>query len=233
MSILIVKNIASEGPGTIEDFLKEKGMEYSIVDFSGCEATATDIPDVRKHTHLVIMGGPMAVYESDGAPFLHFEVAMIRAFIMSKKPVLGICLGAQMIAYALKADVYAGGTQEIGWDKVDITSEGMNDPAFASLAVNSGTIAEVFQWHGDTFDLPKKSVCLASSVAYKNQAFKYGDNVYGLQFHIEVRPGMIRKWFAKEEGVDAEKMVEYAKKIFPEYNKRAMSFYEKFFSSER
>ncbi len=233
MSVLIVKNIAKEGPGTIEDFLKEKGMEYSIVDFSGCDSSEADIPDVRDFSHLVIMGGPMAVYESDGAPFLHFEVAMIRAFILSKKPVLGICLGAQMIAYALKADVYAGDTQEIGWDKVDITSEGMKDTAFASLAVNSGPIAEVFQWHSDTFDLPKKAVCLASSVTYKNQAFKYGDNVYGLQFHIEVRPGMIRKWFAKEEGVDAEKMVEYAKKIFPEYNKRAMSFYEKFFSSER
>ena len=74
---------------------------------------------------------------------------------------------------------------------------------------------------------------MASSVTYQNQAFKYGDNVYGLQFHIEVRPDMIREWFAKEEGVDAEKMVAYTQKIFPEYNKRAMSFYEKFFSSVR
>ncbi len=231
MSVLIVKNVTSEGPGTIEDFLKEKGMDYSVVDFSGCEANEADVPDVRKFSHLVIMGAPIAVYDSVGAPFLHFEVAMIRAFILSKKPVLGICFGAQMIAYALKADVYAGGTQEIGWDKVDITSEGMNDPAFASLAVNSGSIAEVFQWHGDTFDLPKKAVCMASSAAYQNQAFKYSDNVYGLQFHIEVTPDMIREWFENEEGVDADKMVEHSQRIFAEYSKRAMIFYKLFFDS--
>ncbi|MEN8262253.1 MAG: gamma-glutamyl-gamma-aminobutyrate hydrolase family protein [Nitrospirota bacterium] len=231
MHVLIVKNITTEGPGTIEDFLKEKGMDYSVVDFSGCDSSEADVPDVRKFTHLVIMGGPMAVYESAGAPFLHFEVAMIRAFILSKKPVLGICLGAQMIAYALKADVYAGDTQEIGWDKVDITSEGMNDPAFASLSVNSEPIAEVFQWHGDTFDLPKKAVCMASSAAYQNQAFKYGSNVYGLQFHIEVTPDMIREWFEKEKGVDADKMVEHSQKIFTDYRKRAMNFYESFFDS--
>jgi GMP synthase (glutamine-hydrolysing) len=158
---------------------------------------------------------------------------MIRAFIMSKKPVLGICLGAQMIAHALKADVYAGGTQEIGWDKVDITPEGMKDPAFASLTVNGEPFAEVFQWHGDTFDLPKKSVCMASSAAYQNQAFRYGEKTYGLQFHIEVTPGMIREWFENEKGVDADKMVEHSQKIFTEYRERAMNFYKGFFGSER
>ncbi len=233
MPVLIVKNITTEGPGTIEDFLKEKGMDYTVVDFSGCDASEADVPDVRKFTHLVIMGGPMAIYESDGAPFLHFEVAMIRAFILSKKPVLGICLGAQMIAHALKADVYAGDTKEIGWDEVDITSEGMNDPVFASLAVNREPIAEVFQWHSDTFNLPKKTVCMASSAAYQNQAFKYSNNVYGLQFHIEVTPEIIREWFEKEEGVDTDKMVEHSQRIFTEYRKRAMNFYEGFFDSEK
>lgn len=231
MSVLIIKNIANEGPGTIEDFLKEKGMDYSIVDFSGCDSSEADIPDVRKFSHLVIMGGPMAVYESAGAPFLHFEVAMIRAFMLGKKPVLGICLGAQMIAYALKADVYAGGTQETGWDRVEITPEGMNDPAFSTLSINGTAFAEVFQWHGDTFDLPKKAVRMASSGAYQNQAFKYGENVYALQFHIEVTPDIIREWFEKEEGSDVEKMVEHARNIFPEYRKRAQGFYEQFFIS--
>jgi len=230
MNILIVKNVSNEGPGTIEDFLKGKGMEYSIVDFSGCGSTEEDIPDVRKFSHLVIMGGPMAVYESAGAPFLHFEVAMIRAFILGKKPVLGICLGAQMIAYALKADVYSGGTQEIGWDRVEITPEGINDPAFSTLSVNSELYAEVFQWHGDTFDMPKKAVRMASSGVYQNQAFRFGGNVYGLQFHIEITPDMIREWFENEEGFDTEQMYEEACRIFPEYNKRAMNFYEQFFT---
>ena len=229
MNVLIVKNVANEGPGTIEDYLKEKGIDYTVADFSGCDATEESIPDIRGYTHLVIMGGPMAIYESDGHPFIHFETAMIRSFILSKKPVLGICLGAQMIAHALKADVYSGGTEEVGWDRVDIAPEGMEDPVFSSLAVNKEPYAEVFQWHGDTFDLPQKAVRLSSSKVYQNQAFRYGDKVYGLQFHIEVEPEMIKDWFGKEEGFDIENMLEQSGRIFPEYRKRAFKFYDKFF----
>ena len=227
--VLVIQNAANEGPGTIEDYLKAKGIKYSVVDFSGCNATEDVIPDVKEFTHLVIMGGPMAVYESDGLPFLHFEVAIIRSFILKKKPVLGICLGAQMIANALSADVYPGETQELGWYKVDITNEGMEDPAISSLAVNNQPVAEVFQWHGDTFDLPDKAVRLSSSKVYQNQAFRYKDNVYALQFHIEVKPDMIEEWFEKEKGYDSDEMIEQTQKIFPEYLKRAFSFYEKFF----
>lgn len=230
MNVLIIKNVTNEGPGTIEDFLKEKGMKYTVVDFSGCNATEKDIPNTKEYSHLVIMGGPMAVYESDGAPFIHYETAMIRAFMLNKKPVLGICLGAQMIAHALRSDVYAGGTEEVGWDRVEITPDGMEDPAFSQLAVNGNTYAMVFQWHGDTFDLPKKAVRLSSSKTYQNQAFRYGSNVYGLQFHIEVTPDIIREWFTDEEGVDADKLYEQASGIFPEYYKRALKFYEEFFS---
>lgn len=229
MNVLIIKNIKNEGPGTIEDFLKEKGIQYSIVDFSGCEATEETVPDVSKYSHLVIMGGPMALYESDGAPFLHFETAMTRAFILSGKPVLGICLGAQLIAHALKADVYAGKTEETGWYRVEITPEGMKDPVFSTLSVDNESYAEVFQWHGDTFDLPDKTVRLSSSDVYENQAFRYKDNVYGLQFHIEVRPGMIREWFASEEGKNVEKLFSETDSIYPEYRKRAMKFYKAFF----
>lgn len=228
MSILIIKNINIEGPGTIEDYLKEHGMEYHILDFSDCKAEEK-IPDVRTHSHLVIMGGPMSVYESDGFPFLHYETAMIRAFIIQGKPVLGICLGAQIIARALGADVYPGGSEEVGWDTVDITEEGMKDPAIAGLAVNKQPVAEVFQWHGDTFGLPEKAVRLASSGIYQNQAFRYGSNVYGLQFHIEVKSGMIEEWFKKGEKYDLRQMMEQTQKIFPEYQKRAFDFYKIFF----
>jgi GMP synthase (glutamine-hydrolysing) len=228
MSVLIVKNVAYEGPGTIEDYLKEKGKQYMTLDFSDCKAEI-EIPDLSEFTHLVIMGGPMAVYESDGTPFLHYEVAMIRAFIKDGKAVLGICLGAQMVAHALKADVYAGGTQEVGWDRVDITPEGMDDPVFSTLSVKRAPYAEVFQWHGDTFDLPLKAVRLSSSGIYQNQAFRYRSNVYGLQFHIEVKPNMIQEWFREKRGIDVDNLLDQAHKIFPEYQKRAFNFYEKFF----
>jgi GMP synthase-like glutamine amidotransferase len=155
---------------------------------------------------------------------------MIRSFIKSKKPVLGICLGAQMIAHAVGAEVYAGDKQEIGWDRVDISPEGMEDPVLSTIAVDGDQVAEVFQWHGDTFDLPKNSVRLSSSSAYDNQAFRYRENVYGLQFHIEVTPEMIREWFAEEKGDNIEDMFRKSDAIYPEYRKRAMKFYEKFFA---
>jgi GMP synthase-like glutamine amidotransferase len=227
MNVLIIKNVASEGPGTIEDFLKESEMPYSILDFYDCKA---EVPDLRAHSHLIVMGGPMAVYDVDEHAFLSMELAMIRTFIRIKKPVLGICLGAQMIAYALGAEVYRGEKSEIGWDKVDITPEGMNDPLLSTIAVNNEPYAEVFQWHGDTFDLPKDSVRLSSSPVYKNQAFRYKDNVYGLQFHVEVTPGIIREWFAQEQGDTIDEMFRQSDKIYPEYHERAKKFYEKFFS---
>ena len=227
MSVLIIKNIENEGPGTIEEFLKEKGMACSIVNMNSCHA---EIPDVKNHSHLVIMGGPMAVYNIDNHPFLHFESAIIRAFIKSNKPVLGICLGAQMIAYAMGVDVYPGKTREIGWYKVELTDDGMNDAVISSLALDGTSQADVFQWHGDTFNIHKNAVMLATSDAFENQAFMYKDNVYALQFHIEVTPEMIRAWFENEEGHDVEAMINNALDIFPEYKKRAFKFYEKFFS---
>ncbi len=227
MPILIVKNTANEGPGTIEDFLKEKGLQYDVVDIFDCHS---EIPDVREYSHLVIMGGPIAVYEMDDHGFMSFESAMIRAFIKTERPVLGICLGAQMIAYAIGSEVYPGDKKEVGWYSVDITDEGMSDPVFSALAVKGGPVAEVFQWHGDTFDLPKNAVKLASSEAYPNQAFRFGDNVYALQFHIEVRPDMIQDWFSDTKGFDLEEMMKTTETIFPEYRERAMMFYERFFT---
>ncbi|MBI4825246.1 MAG: gamma-glutamyl-gamma-aminobutyrate hydrolase family protein [Nitrospirae bacterium] len=227
MSVLIIKNIKSEGPGTIEGFLKAKGMEYSIIDLSDCKA---EIPDTRDYSHLVVMGGPMAVYEMDDHSFLSYEAAIIRAFIKNGKPVLGICLGAQMIAYALGARVYAGAVKEVGWHEARITEEGMKDPAFAALSVNGGPFAEVFQWHGDTFDLPQKAVRTAFSDKYENQSFRYGDNIHALQFHIEVTPEIIREWFADQKGEDIDNMLRHSENVYPEYHKRALKFYEKFFA---
>lgn len=227
MAVLIIKNIVSEGPGTIAEYLDGRGIPYEIIELYDCK---TGIPDVRNFSHLVVMGGPMAVYEMDEHAFLSYESAIIRAFIKYKKPVLGICLGAQMIADALKGKVYKGGIQELGWSQVDISDEGMNDPLISSLAVNDRPVAEVFQWHGDTFDIPAKAVRMASSKEYENQAFRYEAHVYALQFHIEVTPAMIRDWFADSPDSDAGRMIAETERLFPEYRTRAMNFYERFFS---
>jgi len=228
MNILIIKNIPNEGPGTIQDYLIEQGIGYEVLEFSGCGAV-NELPDLRGYTHLVIMGGPMAVYESEGLPFLHLETAMVRVFIKTGRPVLGICLGAQIIAHALWADVYKGAVKETGWDRIEITEEGMCDPVFSALAVDNMPYTDIFQWHADTFNLPQKAVRLASSVHYQNQAFKYGKNIYGLQFHIEVTPEIIEGWFRKEEGFDVDSMLDTARSIYPQYRKRAFRFYHNFF----
>ncbi|VAX33792.1 Glutamine amidotransferase, class I, partial [hydrothermal vent metagenome] len=118
----------------------------------------------------------------------------------------------------------------VGWYKVDITPDGMEDEVFSTIAIDGKPFAEVFQWHGDTFDLPEGAVRIASSSAYPNQAFRYGSRVYALQFHIEVTPEILREWFKDEAGVDVEEMLAHTEKIYPEYHKRAMNFYDKFFS---
>ena len=224
--VLIIKNIAAEGPGTIEDFLNQRNIRYRIVEFAEGEA----LEDPGEFSHLVVMGGPMAVYEMDRYAYLKDEAELIADYIENKKRVLGVCLGAQMVAHVLGARVYPGAENETGWYKVKITPEGMADPAMKGLGINNTSEAEVFQWHGDTFDLPGGSVRLASSDAYENQAFRYGSGVYAFQFHIEVTPRIIRGWFEDENEYDVEEMVSHTEKIFEGYLKRAVAFYEGFFS---
>jgi len=226
MSVLIVKNILAEGPGTIEDFLKGEKIPYKVLELSRGEA----IPDIMGYSHLIVMGGPMAVYEMQKYAYLEAEAELIRDFINKGRGVLGICLGAQMIAHALGARVYPGGAKEIGWYTVDITDDGMKDPVFSTLSLESSSSAQVFQWHGDTFDLPVDAVRLASSGLYENQAFRYGGNIYALQFHIEVTPWMIKEWFEDEKDFNVQEMLKQTNNIYSKYYNRALKFYKRFFS---
>ena len=225
MKVLILKNIANEGPGTIGDFLKDKNIPYTELNMF----EPGSMPDISDFTHLIIMGGPMPVYAMDKFPFLHIEAAVIRSFIKNGKAVLGVCLGGRRIVYALGADVYLGTKEEMGWYNVELTAEGMKDPVMSAISLNDTPFAEVLQWHGDTFDLPAKAVRMSSSELYENQAFKFRENVYALQFHIEVTPEIVREWFANEKGDNIEKIFTQSDAICPEYRKRAEKFYERFF----
>ncbi len=225
MNAIIIKNIASEGPGTIEDHLQSEGHQYSIVDLQG----GGSLPDIARFTHLVVMGGPMAVYEMDQHPFLKREAEFIDKAIAANKPVLGVCLGAQMVAHVLGARVYPGGNKEIGWYRVDITPGGMKDPLMSTLAVDGTSKAEVFQWHGDTFDLPRGAELLASSELFPNQAFRYSDRVYALQFHIEVTPTIVLDWLKDEKTIDLGRVSDESRRIYDPYRERAVKFYRGFF----
>ena len=226
MHALIIKNVFSEGPGTIGDYLHSRNIPFTI-----CELNSGDqAPSLERFTHLLVMGGPMAVYEMERYPYLAEEARLIDAAIKSSKRVMGVCLGAQMLAHVLGARVYAGGKKEIGWCDVALTKAGMEDPCMQGLSVDSKPAARVFQWHGDTFDLPQGAMLLASSELYPNQAFRYGDNVYALQFHIEVTPAIVRDWLAPEQGIDVEAIIASSENQYAAYRKRAEVFYERFFS---
>jgi GMP synthase (glutamine-hydrolysing) len=227
MHVLILKNVITEGPGTIADYLKAEKIPYSV-----CELSAGDaVPDLNSFTHLLIMGGPMAVYEMDRHPYLVNEARFTDRAIKGNKHVLGVCLGAQMVAHVLGAKVYPGAKKEIGWYEVALTPDGMSDRLMPSLALPDRNAAQVFQWHGDTFDLPRGAVRLASSDLFPNQAFRYHDRVYALQFHIEVTPAIVRDWLAPEQGVDVVSITAESERIFSAYQVRAVRFYEGFFGS--
>jgi len=188
MNVLIVKNVSSEGPGTIEDHLRREQIPYSIIDLEAGESS----PRLEAYTHLIILGGPMAVYEMHLYRHLAAEAGMIRSAIDLNKHVLGVCLGAQMLAHVLGAKVYPGPAKEIGWHEAALSDEGMADPLVSALALPDRNAAQVFQLHGDTFDLPEGAVPLARSEGCANQAFQVGRSVIGLQFHLETTPDAAR-----------------------------------------
>ncbi|MEM0315659.1 MAG: type 1 glutamine amidotransferase, partial [Archaeoglobaceae archaeon] len=193
MRVLILKNSPLEGPGTLEEFLRQRSAEYKVVEV----ALGEKIPPLDEHEYLVVLGGPMGVYEMDKYPFLKdVSLAMEKALDKGIK-ILGICLGAQLFAHVLGSRVYPSKAKEIGWSEIKATPEGMKDDVFKTILEPSGK-ATVFQWHGDTYDLPHGAVRLASSELFPEQAFKYGDS-YALQFHIEITLQMMRDWFSESE----------------------------------
>ncbi len=228
MAVLIIKNIITEGPGTIEDFLRKEDFSFRVVELSSGEAP----PSLEDFNTLVIMGGPMGVYEIGQYPYLRVESRIIREAINRDMKVLGICLGAQMIAYCLGSDLYKGPKEEIGWQHIELTGDGIKDLFMRKLAIHPSVgdfwrKFKVFHWHGDTFEIPIGAVLLASSELYKNQAFRYKNNVYGFQFHIEVTKKMIKEWF--ENRPEADSLVKETDGIYEEYSGRAMNFYKAFF----
>ncbi|MBI5642043.1 MAG: gamma-glutamyl-gamma-aminobutyrate hydrolase family protein [Deltaproteobacteria bacterium] len=183
--ILVIQHVAHEGLGTIAPFLNEFDIDFLKVYEAGKINAAPE-----GYSALVVMGGPMGVYEEDKYPFIKDELRLIEAALKEGVPVLGICLGAQLLARAAGAEVYKGKAKEIGWYKVRLSEEGLQDRLLLGLPEEF----TVFQWHGDTFDIPKNGVCLASSDLFLNQIIKVGKNAYGFQFHLEVTEKMIAEW---------------------------------------
>jgi GMP synthase (glutamine-hydrolysing) len=185
--ILVLQHVAYEILGTLNPHLRQEGFRMRYVNF-GRDPQAT--PTLDGYHGMVVLGGPMCLRDADDHPHLRYEIALIQEGLSRNIPILGICLGAQLVAAALKAPVGPNPTKEIGWYDLQVTPEGLADPLFAHF----GPQEKIFQWHGDTFDIPEHAVHLASSPTCHHQAFRYGKKVYGLQFHLEVDAPLIARW---------------------------------------
>ncbi|MDV7354520.1 type 1 glutamine amidotransferase [Rhodococcus oxybenzonivorans] len=174
----VVKHVSFEGPGLVGALLKNRGISY--VEYPMYHAF--ELPAADDIGGLVVMGGPMGALDDVTHPQLPRERKFIRDSVDAGLPVLGICLGAQLLAAAFGGDVRTGPVPEHGAGLVTVTDEGARDPVFGS----AGSQFAVVHWHNDTFDLPEEATRLASSEAYENQAFRLGRRAYGLQFHVEL-----------------------------------------------
>ena len=207
MKVLVLRHVLHEHLGTLAEALIANNITYEHVNFYENENPDVSLNDI---SGLIILGGPMNVYETDQYLFLEMEDRLIKQAIERDVPILGICLGAQLIAKALGAKVIKNKEKEIGWYPLKITEEGSKDRLF--MHFNNEEI--VFQWHGDTFEIPEGVVRLAESSMCTNQAFRYRDNVYGLQFHIEVTPEMILEWLNVPE--NQKEILSLKERINPE-----------------
>lgn len=181
MNVHYIQHVAFEGLGYIQEWLNENGHSVSGTHFFNDDQV---LPDVSKIDVLIVMGGPMGVYDEQEYPWLQEEKLFITNCIQSGKKVLGICLGAQLLAVCLGADVKTATNKEVGWFRVSPTEESNKLSWFYDL-FRSNPI--VFHWHGDKLEIPENgSLNLLSSEGNNNQAFCYNNNVVGLQFHAEV-----------------------------------------------
>ena len=198
MQVLVLQHISCEPPGVFEDVLAERAHELVRVELDEGEPLPAGTWDA-----IVAMGGPMSVNDEGEHPWLAGEKAAIASHVRAGRPFWGSCLGAQLLASALGARVYAGPAPEVGVLAVELTAAGLDDPVLGVLPAAIDTL----QWHGDTFDLPEGAVLLASSPAYPHQAFRVGRAAYAVQFHVEVTEAMGEEW----AGVPA--YAEYADRV--------------------
>ena len=178
-SIVVLRHELFEHLGHFAPLLTTRGIPFSYYDLNH------PLP-LTDPAALVVLGGPMSANDAELAPELDF----IRRALARHIPMLGICLGSQLIAKALGAPVYRNPALEIGWHPVHLTESAHTDPVFGGLE----SPTTFFHWHGETFDLPQDSVWLAKSALCRHQAYRYRHNVYGIQFHPEITPEMIEDW---------------------------------------
>jgi GMP synthase (glutamine-hydrolysing) len=180
MHVLSIRHVEREGSAAIGDALRARAIEERVVRIDCGDPVPDGLGDARG---LLVMGGPMGVYEADRFPHLRDEIRLIERAVADGVPVLGVCLGSQLIAAALGASVAPGKQLEVGWREVRLRDTAQTDP----LWEGSPASLVPLHWHGDVFELPAGAVSLASSELTEHQAFRYGSRTWGLLFHLEMR----------------------------------------------
>ena len=181
---VVVQHLSFEDLGSFGPVLEAEGLSIRYLQ-AGVDELAEPIEEADL---LVVLGGPIGVYETDTYPFIETELTALRARLARRLPTLGVCLGAQLMAQALGGRVYPGGTKEIGWSELRLSEAG------AASALNALAGVPVLHWHGDTFDLPPGALHLAASALYPNQAFSVGSHALALQFHPEADARRFERW---------------------------------------
>jgi GMP synthase (glutamine-hydrolysing) len=186
-SAVVLRHVPFEDLGLLAPIMRREGWEVSFRD-AAVDDLSRDLADAGL---LIVLGGPIGAYETEAYPFLKSELALLEYRLARDLPVLGICLGSQLMARALGSRVFAGPVKEIGWGRVELTEAG----AASCLGPLADDDAVVLHWHGDSFDLPSGAQRLASNQHYENQAFAWRRNALALQFHLEADPGRLEQWY--------------------------------------
>lgn len=203
MRILVVQNFAGTGLGQIQTALAERGI--------GVDLRRADEGETLPHGHsghdgIVVLGGGQSALDDADAPWFRPLMGLMKDFVAAEKPLLGVCLGAQLLARAYGADNLIGAAPEFGWREVSLTPEGASDPV---LSV-AGAAFPIFQWHDDTFTLPRGGTRLAGNDSAHNQAFRVGRAGYGTQFHFEADRTLVSQWNDTFAGWLAERQPRWA-----------------------
>jgi GMP synthase (glutamine-hydrolysing) len=225
MKALAICHETKNDLGTLQDILQSRGFDIAL-HMASEDILPTINPD--DHDLAIIMGGHMGVYEADDYPHLHNEIAYIGQRLAADLPTLGVCLGGQLMAKSLGANVYKGTNgKETGWREIHVTEAGQQ----TALQYLDAAHTKMTQGHQDTFDLPEGATLLATSSQYQNQAFSYGEKALGLQFHPELTKDILGRWLDDpdglllKDGITREKIEQDTAQYMPRLEKQTEMFF--------